>query len=68
VESLLYSHIFGLVYTTAEGWPVYVGRSNDVRAKLRVAESVRQDLLARQVTPLFIDVRNPLRAAYRQQE
>jgi cell division septal protein FtsQ len=68
IESLLYSQIFGLVFTTPEGWPVYVGKTNQIPAKLLVAESVRQDLLARQVVPLFIDVRNPLRAVYRAQE
>ena len=67
LESLLYSQVFGLVYTTPEGWPVYVGRSNNIPAKLVVAESVRQDLIARQVVPLFIDVRNPQRAVYQQQ-
>jgi cell division septal protein FtsQ len=64
VETLYYSQQFGLSYRTAEGWPVYLGESHNMEAKLLVANSVRSDLLTRDVIPTFIDVRNPLRAIY----
>lgn len=64
VKTLYYSQQYGLTYMTPEGWPIYVGKKENIRAKLRVADSVYADLAARQVSPLFIDVRNPLRAIY----
>lgn len=66
IYELLYTQQHGLIYRTPEGWPVYLGRSKNVDAKLLVADSVRYDLLAREVTPTFIDVRNPLRAVYKE--
>jgi cell division septal protein FtsQ len=64
LETLYYSQQYGLTYLTPEGWPVYVGKKENIRAKLRAADSIYADLAARQVSPLFIDVRNPLRAIY----
>ena len=64
VTDLYYTRSVGLVYLTPEGWPVYLGDQNDIALKLSTADSVRADLLARNVTPAFIDVRNPRRAVY----
>lgn len=67
VEVLTYSRQFGISYTSAEGWPIYLGQSTNIPAKLLTTDAIRADLIARQVTPLFIDVRNPLRAIYEEQ-
>lgn len=66
VYELLYTQQHGLIYRTPEGWPVYLGRSKNFDAKLLVADSLRFDLIAREVSPTFIDVRNPLRAVYKE--
>ena len=68
IKDLIYSRHYGLIYQTPAGWPVYLGQSTDLPAKLLVAQALQTDLLARQVTPIFIDVRNPLRAIYKEQE
>jgi len=64
IEVLHYSRQFGLSYTTVEGWPIYLGKSSNISGKLLIADAVRADLSARQVIPLFIDVRNPFRVIY----
>lgn len=68
IKDFIFSRQYGLTYQTPAGWPVYLGRSIDLPAKLAVAQALQADLLARQVTPLFIDVRNPLRAIYKKQQ
>jgi cell division protein FtsQ len=68
IKDFMYTRQYGLIYQTPTGWPVYLGRSNDLPAKLIVAQALQADLLARQVTPLFIDVRNPSRAIYKEQQ
>ncbi|RME46615.1 MAG: FtsQ-type POTRA domain-containing protein [Caldilineae bacterium] len=67
VSELYYTQAIGLVYVTPEGWPIYLGDSGQMAAKIRVAEAVRTDLLARNVSPLFVDVRNPRRVVYQEQ-
>lgn len=67
VETLYYTRQYGISYVTPEGWPVYLGRSENISAKLLIADALRTDLLARQVAPGFIDVRNPRRAVYVEQ-
>lgn len=64
IQDLQYRNHLGLIYYTAEGWPVYVGETLNLEAKLRVADALRADLMARGVVPSFIDVRNPLRSFY----
>ncbi|MFQ5577821.1 MAG: cell division protein FtsQ/DivIB [Anaerolineae bacterium] len=66
ITDLYYTRSVGLVYLTPEGWPVYLGNQSDMALKLSTADSVRADLLARSVTPAFIDVRNPRRVVYQQ--
>ena len=67
VRDILYTQQYGLAYNTPEGWLVYLGKSIDIPAKLLVADALRADLLARQIRPIFIDIRNPLRAVYAEQ-
>ena len=68
IKTLYYSQHHGLSYLTAEGWPIYLGASQNIAAKLLVGQAVQADLLARGVTPNFIDVRNPLRAIYEEKD
>ncbi len=67
LEALHYSQSVGLIYVSAQGWPIYLGNSTNIRAKLRVAEAVQADLVAQTYSPSFIDVRNPQRVIYRSQ-
>ncbi len=54
---LNYSRATGISFTTREGWPIYLGDGQDMDAKLTILVNLRQDLLARGVSPQFIDVR-----------
>jgi cell division protein FtsQ len=60
-----YSRATGASFTTGEGWPVYLGDGHDMDAKLTILVNLRKDLLARGVTPEFIDVRFVERPFYR---
>lgn len=60
-----YSHTTGISFTTREGWPVYLGDGQDMDAKLTVLVALRKDLLARGVSPEFIDVQSVQRPFYR---
>lgn len=59
-----YSQQHGLIVATAEGWPVYLGDGNQIKAKLLVLTALLADLKERGVTPAFIDARDPLRPFY----
>ncbi len=60
-----YSRAQGLTVATPEGWPVYLGDGDEVKAKLVVLTALLADLEERNVTPVYIDVRNPLRPFYK---
>jgi cell division protein FtsQ len=60
-----YSQAYGLIISTTEGWPAYLGDGEDMETKLAVLEAVRYDLRARGDPPVFIDVRYPSRVIYR---
>ena len=62
-----YSHSQGLTVATPEGWPVYLGDGSQVKAKLVVLTALLADLKAQNITPTFIDLRDPLRPFYRAQ-
>jgi cell division septal protein FtsQ len=64
VSIIRYSRAKGLTVATPEGWPVYLGNGNEIKAKLVVLTALLADLKARNVAPAFIDVRNPLRPVY----
>ena len=61
-----YSRSTGISFTTGEGWPVYVGDGQNMDAKLTILVVLRKDLLARGVTPEFIDVRFEEKPFYKQ--
>jgi cell division septal protein FtsQ len=54
---MYYSRNTGISFTTGEGWPVYLGDGRNMAAKLTILLNLRNDLMARGVTPEFIDVR-----------
>ena len=60
-----YSRVTGISFTTGEGWPVYLGDGHDMDAKLTILVNLRKDLMARGITPEFIDVRFIERPFYR---
>ncbi len=60
-----YSRATGISFTTGEGWPVYLGDGHDMDAKLTILVNLRKDLMARGVTPKFIDVRFVERPFYK---
>lgn len=55
----------GLIVATPEGWPVYLGDGSEIKAKLVVLTELLVDLNERNVTPAYIDLRDPLRPVYR---
>ncbi|MBN1218783.1 MAG: FtsQ-type POTRA domain-containing protein [Anaerolineae bacterium] len=67
VSVVRYSRSQGLTVATPEGWPVYLGDGSEIRAKLVVLTALLADLEDRNLTPVFIDVRDPLRPFYRPQ-
>lgn len=65
VQVMRYSKSLGLTVATPEGWPVYLGDGRDIKAKLVVLTAVLADLKERNITPAYIDMRNPLQPIYR---
>ena len=65
VSVIRYSRSQGLTVATPEGWPVYLGDGSQIKAKLVVLTAVLADLKARNVTPAYINVSNPLRVVYK---
>jgi cell division septal protein FtsQ len=60
-----YSQATGISFKTREGWPVYLGDGKNMDAKLTILVALRNDLLARGVSPEFIDVRFVEKPFYR---
>jgi cell division septal protein FtsQ len=67
VSLIRYSRANGLTVATPDGWPVYLGDGEEIRAKLVVLTEVVADLKARNVAPLYIDMRDPLRPVFQPQ-
>jgi cell division septal protein FtsQ len=65
VSIIRYSRARGLTVATPEGWPVYLGEGDEVKAKLVVLTAVLADLKERNITPAYVDLRDPLRPVYR---
>ena len=64
VSIIRYSRANGLTVATPDGWPVYLGDGSQIEAKLVVLTAVLADLHERNTTPVYIDLRNPLRPVY----
>lgn len=60
-----YSQATGISFQTREGWPVYLGDAQNMDAKLTILVALYKDLLARGVSPQFIDVRFVERPFYK---
>lgn len=67
VSFVRYSRSKGLTAATPEGWPVYLGEGSQIKAKLVVLTAVLAELKERNVTPAYIDLRDPLRPVYQPQ-
>jgi cell division protein FtsQ len=67
VSVIRYSRLQGLTVSTSEGWPVYLGDGSEIKAKLVVLTALLADLKERNVTPVFIDLHDPLRPYYQPQ-
>jgi cell division protein FtsQ len=67
VAVMRYSRSQGLAVSTPEGWPVYLGDGSEIKAKLVVLTALLADLKERNITPVAIDVRDPLRPFYKPQ-
>jgi len=67
VSVMRYSRSQGLAVSTPEGWPVYLGDGSEIKAKLVVLTALLADLKDRNITPVMIDVRDPLRPFYKPQ-
>ncbi len=65
VSVIRYSRLRGLTVATPEGWPVYLGGGSEIKAKLVVLTAVLADLKERNITPAYVDMRDPLRPVYK---
>lgn len=64
VSVVRYSRQRGLMVATPEGWPVYLGNGDEIKAKLVVLTALLADLNEQEITPAFIDIRDPLQPVY----
>ncbi len=67
VSVVRYSEERGLMVATPEGWPVYLGDGDQIKAKLLVLTALLADLKEQAVTPAYVDVRDPLQPVYQEQ-
>ena len=65
VKVIRHTRALGLIVATPEGWPVYLGDGSEMRAKLIVLSTLLADLRENNISPTYIDLRNPLRPVYR---
>jgi cell division protein FtsQ len=65
VSVVRHSRAQGLIVATLEGWPVYLGDGSQMKAKLVVLSTILPELRAAETSPLYIDLRNPLRPVYK---
>lgn len=65
IEMLYYDPVHGLSYQDGRGWRGYFGVGADMELRLAVYETLIEDLEARGVVPVYIDVSNPDAPFYR---
>lgn len=65
IEMLYYDPVHGLSYQDGRGWRGYFGVGTNMDVKLAVYETLIEDLEARGVVPVYIDVSNPDAPFYR---
>ena len=54
----------GLIVSTPEGWPVFLGSGSDMKSKLVVLSSLLPTLRENERPPSYIDLRDPLQPVY----
>lgn len=59
IETLRYDPTFGLGYQDGRGWEAWFGTGTDMPEKLKIYETLVENLLARSITPTRVDVGNP---------
>lgn len=59
IETLRYDPALGLGYQDGRGWEAWFGTGTDMPEKLKIYETVVDNLLARGITPTRMDVGNP---------
>lgn len=64
IDKLFYRPSSGLSYEDGRGWRVYFGVGADMAQKLVVYETIVEDLLARELTPVYISVSNQEKPYY----
>lgn len=67
LSQIQHSREHGLTVATAQGWPVYLGDGSEMKQKLVSLTAVIAHILETQITPLYIDMRDPLRPVYKEQ-
>jgi cell division septal protein FtsQ len=65
VSIIRHTRAQGLIVSTPEGWPVYLGDGSEMRGKLLVLSGLLDDLREEERPPLYIDLRNPLQPVYK---
>jgi len=66
VSVIKHTRAQGLIVATPEGWPVYLGDGSQMRAKLIVLSELVVNLRKSNTSPVYIDIRNPLRPVYKE--
>jgi hypothetical protein len=64
IDKLFYRPSSGLSYQDGRGWRVYFGVGADMAQKLVVYETIVEDLLARELTPVYVSVSNQEKPYY----
>ena len=65
VSVIRHTRALGLIVSTPEEWPVYLGDGSQMRAKLMVLSALLPDLREEEDPPLYIDLRDPQRPVYK---
>jgi cell division septal protein FtsQ len=66
LTSIQHSRAKGLIVAAGDGWPVYLGDGSEMERKLASLKIVVNQIKADDITPLYIDVRDPLRPVYKE--
>lgn len=64
IDKLFYRPSSGLSYQDGRGWRVYFGAGTDMAQKLVVYETIVEELLARELTPVYVSVSNQEKPYY----
>jgi len=59
IDVLYYDPAHGLSYQDGRGWRGYFGSGTDMDVKLKVYETLVENILSRGITPIRVDVTNP---------